>query len=73
MNALDTADVPVIQRDAGQVALLLGIVSACSEWITGLAERADPAADVDLADRVRALAHRLAVDAKAIVVEISDN
>lgn len=34
LNALDTADLPTVQADAGQVALLMGIVSACAEWVT---------------------------------------
>ncbi|MDE0237164.1 MAG: hypothetical protein OXN95_08075 [bacterium] len=74
LNALDTAELPVVQADTGQVALLMGIVSACAEWITAdETPRSDPAGDVALADRARDLARRLAAEAGAITVEINPN
>lgn len=33
MEALDKAGLPHLRVDAGQVALFMGIASACSEWI----------------------------------------
>lgn len=58
----------MVQADAGQVALLMGIVSACAAWITDdSAERADPAGDEALVGRARELAHRLAGIVGAVV------
>ena len=74
LNALDTAELPVVQADTGQVALLMGIVSACAEWITAdETARSDPAADVALAERAREFARRLAAETGAIVVEVNPN
>lgn len=41
LNALDTADLPMVQNDTAQVALLMGIVSACAEWIIASAKQGD--------------------------------
>ena len=46
LNALDIADLPMVQNDTIQVALLLGIVSACSEWIITSAKRSDSLAEL---------------------------
>ncbi|MCY3863787.1 MAG: hypothetical protein OXG67_17750 [bacterium] len=74
LQALDAMELPAVQFDAGSMAIHMGIVSACAEWITAdETARADPDADVALAERARDLARRLAAETGAIVVEVNPN
>ncbi|MCQ3811143.1 MAG: hypothetical protein KTV68_11405 [Acidimicrobiia bacterium] len=57
LNALDTAELPMVQADEGQLALLLGIVLACSEWIIDSHRQSNPVANL-LAERRRSAAKR---------------
>ena len=74
LQALEAMELPAVQMDPGSMAIHMGIVSACAEWITANeTARSDPGADIGLAERARELAHRLAADAGAIVVEVNPN
>ena len=73
LNALDTADLPMVQADAGQLALLLGIVSVSSEWIIDSHKQSDPIANL-LADRLRKSAAAQEGDYVAVILaELSMN
>ncbi len=41
MQALDAVELPAVQSDPGSVALLMGIASACNEWIITSARQTD--------------------------------
>ncbi|MDE0216534.1 MAG: hypothetical protein OXN79_08170 [bacterium] len=50
MQALDAVELPAVQSDPGSVALLMGIASACNEWIITSARQTD---DLSIAISVR--------------------
>ena len=73
LNALNTAALPMVQADAGQLALLLGIASACSEWLADAHRQTGQPELVGMAEALAEHADALPPGVALVVAEISMN